>query len=993
MSTRAVRNAMDTFPTIIPVENSTEMPNFSCELRTIREFNEAVNGFCGKSFSILAANIRGMRSNFPQFEAFLKCLKIPIDIIVLTEIFLTELIDLGFALQGYKCETLYRNNNGGGIKVFYRDCLEVSRLNDLTFMRSEVECLGLRVRCHDFSMKLISVYRPPNSSLRAFNEILFDNIFSLLTPNEKVLFCGDYNANLFNPSKLSQIESLKNLFIENGYVPVINVPTHFTPDNPITKYSLIDHMWANFIENPECVSSVIDFEVSDHLPTIFVWKCNSLKNPDKFTVFRRTRNELNQIRFSNLVFSINMNRYVHMPPSDAVEQFLNEIYQLYYECFPLVKKKITTISEKPWITCEIKRLIDKKHRLISEWKRGIISRNSLNKYCKVLSRVIKALKENYLINKLENLKKSTRKLWKEMNTMMERTTANTGIVIKDDGMDTNNKTAANLFNEYFASVASKLAEKFSPEISLQHGSDEDSENREQCYLEPTSAGEITQIVKSFSAKKLRKDEIQPFILYMIIPIIAPLLAHLFNKCVTNGVYPNVFKVARVVPLHKAGDKTSVLNYRPISTLSIFNKIFEKIIHDRLYKFITNNRILTDAQFGFRKSSDTGLATFSLVTDLLESFKNKSYTICMFLDLKKAFDTIDRSILIQKLYNYGVRGNFLNMLKNYLQNRTQYVCLGGDSSDVKDMKLGIIQGSVLGPLLFNIYINDIVKLGLKTILFADDAVFCANGKSVEECASQIQLFANRLSSWLNKNRLTPSETKTKLMLVTPSRKPQTMPIILFNENILEWVDEIKYLGIIIDNKLTFKQQVDYVVNRLSVVQGITYSLKKVLPSSCLRMIYFSLAYPHIIQSLIVWGGTYQTYMQKIALKINAILRNILSIRMGPNYQPLVPTSLMYKKLGIMKIEDVYMFQLLKFYNNIRANHPLMYGKYFSQLEQNHNYGVRNRRINLPYVRTEIEKHGTIFQCALALSSISVELRDNEEPDIFKYRFKNYALSKY
>ena len=238
--------------------------------------------------------------------------------------------------------------------------------------------------------------------------------------------------------------------------------------------------------------------------------------------------------------------------------------------------------------------------------------------------------------------------------------------------------------------------------------------------------------------------------------------------------------------------------------------------------------------------------------------------------------------------------------------------------------------------------------------------------MEECANQIQLFANQLSSWLNKNRLTPSETKTKLMLVTPSRKPQTMPIILFNENILEWVDEIKYLGIIIDNKLTFKQQVDYVVNRLSVVQGITYSLKKVLPSSCLRMIYFSLAYPHIIQSLIVWGGTYQTYMQKIALKINAILRNILSIKMGPNYQPLVPTSLMYKKLGIMKIEDVYMFQLLKFYNNIRANHPLMYGKYFSQLEQNHNYGVRNRRINLPYVRTEIEKHGTIFQCAMCIS---------------------------
>ena len=612
-----------------------------------------------------------------------------------------------------------------------------------------------------------------------------------------------------------------------------------------------------------------------------------------------------------------------------------------------------------------------------------------------MSTVIKLSKENYMINKLDNLKNSTRKLWQEMNTLMGRGAPDSDIRIKDDGVTLDNKTAANRFNDHFSSIASLLATKFASNSGTGHNNQEVVAVEDSTFniFELTSPQEITEIVKSFSSKKVRRDEIQPAILYLIVPMIAHLLSHLFNGCIASGVYPDVFKVARVIPLYKTGDKAQVENYRPITTLSIFNKILEKIIHNRLCNFVETRGILSKAQFGFRKSSETGLATFNLVTDLLQAFKNKTHMICMFLDLKKAFDTIDRAILIEKLFHYGVRGNFLELIRSYLQGRTQYVTLGDDISRTKNLPLGIIQGSVLGPLLFNIYINDIVNLGIQTILFADDAVFYVESKSLDECVTQVQLFSKRLSLWLQKNRLTPSESKTRLMHVSPYRKPITMPEILFNDNVLEWVDQIKYLGIIIDNKLTFKPHVDYVLGKLSAVQGITYALKKTLPSTCLKIIYYSLAYSYIIQSLIVWGGTYQTHVQKIAVKMHAITRNILGVKMGPNYQPLVPTSVTYKKLNIMKLEDVHQFYLLKFILYTSRKNPELYDRYFSSLEPIHDYGTRNPRMNLPFIRTEVERHGTVFQCVEALNKMPLELMNINDPDLFKTRFKKFALSKY
>ena len=448
----------------------------------------------------------------------------------------------------------------------------------------------------------------------------------------------------------------------------------------------------------------------------------------------------------------------------------------------------------------------------------------------------------YYLNKFNNCENDSKKTWSGINDILNRKNRDNNIVISShDNIKHTGKEAANLLNNYFTNYTRDLVSGFPSNIDYEYFSFI-PQSLESCFLIPTNEIEVDKVLKDLPNKGNVIYDIRPNLLKRVSSYILPIIVFIFNMCLDLGEYPNKLKLARVVPVYKGDSKNDAKNYRPISNLSVFNKIFEILIYNRFLCFVENKNILSNLQYGFRKSSNTTLAIFDFVSDVLTTFNKKSYTIALYLDLKHAFDTIDKDILLFKLDRYGLRGRANNLISSYLTNRTQYVDISNKHSELNSISLGVPQGSVLGPLLFNLFINDVtIAIPYNKILYADDGVFYVNDLTLEGCLKKLRNLIELLSEWLSFNKLIPNTNKTKLMLFTSHFLNLRLPDVYFNGRILEWVNSMRYLGIIIDNRLNFSLQADMVLGKLSRLHGIFYAISNILPQATLFNLYNSLVY--------------------------------------------------------------------------------------------------------------------------------------------------------
>lgn len=368
------------------------------------------------------------------------------------------------------------------------------------------------------------------------------------------------------------------------------------------------------------------------------------------------------------------------------------------------------------------------------------------------------------------------------------------------------------------------------------------------------------------------------------------------------------QIAKMSALYKKGDRTALSNYRPIAILPIFSKGLEKIIFNRISLFLETKNLLTRCQYAFRKNRSTQLALLDQKEFILNNFEKRLLTLGVFIDFTKAFDCINHELLLKKLLHYGIRGVAFDLIKSYLNSRQQYVEINNIRSQIQSIHTGIPQGSILGPLLFNIYINDVVNIDSSTkyIIYADDTTMLFTSNDAHDLASTANAVLEKLRLWCINNGLKVNTDKTKAMLFQPKNKDLSVSSdIMFSSSKIELVHCAKTLGVLFDHRMSWNDHINFLMSKLSKTVGLMYSVKH-LPRSAKVLIYNALFLSHINYCSCVWGTTSATNLHHLFLLQKKCARIISKM---PYHSPSEP---LFQELSLLKVHNLPNYRLVTAY---------------------------------------------------------------------------------
>ena len=389
----------------------------------------------------------------------------------------------------------------------------------------------------------------------------------------------------------------------------------------------------------------------------------------------------------------------------------------------------------------------------------------------------------------------------------------------------------------------------------------------------------------------------------------------------------------------------------------------------------------------------------IVENIRNCTENKNYGCGIFIDLKKAFDTVNHDILINKLEHYGVRGNGLNWFSSYLSNRSQFVTLNNTNSDTKHITCGVPQGSVLGPLLFLIYINDLPNISnkMKFFLFADDTNIFFEASDLNVIQYTVNNELKKLSFWLNANRLALNIAKTNFVIFAPINKPKQNVTLLINKQAISQNNYVKYLGVLIDSKLSFSNHISTILKKTSRAIGIMYKIRNFVTRPILISIYYSLIYPFLIYAIPVWGVANEIYMKPLHILQKKVVRLItFNDEILRPAGPLIHSAPIFNELQIITIYDIFKAQTTKFvYECINYISPPQFLGYYEHVPAHHNtMASRNNNLKIPFARTTTYGLNSIKNIGARIwNKIPVDIHNAASVKSFSKNLKKYLITNY
>ena len=811
-----------------PPTNEFDVP-ISCSYYTCDDFVSA-KFEASKTFSILHLNIHSIQLHVGELRILLRALNFAFDIIAVSESKLKYESQIDITLPGFHpphCK--YTEAEKGGTILYISKSLTFKPRKDLEIYESKnLESCFVEIINKKTSNDIIGViYRHPNMDPSNFIDNKLTHITNILSreKNKKVFIAGDFNFDLLHYSSHDQTADFLEKMTSNLLVPLIVIPTKINTKND----TLIDNIFSNQL-NSETMCGNLTVNFSDgHLPSFAIFpKPNHNHIPKKQNIFVREKfghDPEKRDKFMMELASIDMKEVlIENNPETSMNNLLDEANKLIDEIYPSRKlsKKEFKQTLKPWITKGIIISIKRKDELFHKYLncKNAVQKQEIHIEYKALKNRITSLihfskKEHYskYFNQYSN---NIKKVWKGIKGIINIKTKDhnsPNCIEVNDEIVTDNTDICNKFNDYFSSVADKILQKNKTPISTSFDKFMPKSNPNSFVFEPSTPNEVFLLINQLNINKgTGPNGIPTDILKGINNIICIPLSKIYNMCIENGIHPSRLKLSHALPTFKKGSRLLVSNYRPISLLSNLDKILEKMMHKRIYSFLEKYEILYNLQFGFRSKYSTNHALVHMTETIRSALDSGNVTCGVFVDFQKAFDTVNHEILLQKLDHYGFRGVINQWFRSYLTDRSQKVVINGFESDNKIMHHGVPQGSVLGPILFLIYINDLhncIKHSI-TYHFADDTNLLNISNDYKTLQRKINYDLFQLHKWLTANKISLNEGKTELVYFRKSGPAPSLKIKLHGKTLIP-SKYVKYLGVYLNEYLN---DVKFIVKNLS-----------------------------------------------------------------------------------------------------------------------------------------------------------------------------------
>ena len=774
---------------------------------------------------------------------------------------------------------------------------------------------------------------------------------------------------------------------------MVTDPTRVTS----TSVTLIDHIYTTFPDY------VIDVQVpyyapSDHYPiccTINKFNKTSPKENKHLEIQYRNFKKFSEVDFIKDLTSQPFDVIFEIEdPNEALDLWYDLIKTVLNKHAPIVKKRIKRKYQPKWYNENVR-----ESRINRDHFKKINNHDKYKQHRNMTSSYIRSSKREYFTNAIES-DRSCKELWKHLKDLNSTTKQNITCLKKDNTHLTDIKDIVNHLNDHFSTIGSKLIQspkqEFESEKITSFVNDKISENVFFSLYSVTVSDVFKELENLDSSKSTGLDELGPRILKLSAPIIADSLTHIINLSLCTCNFPKILKDARVAALYKGGDDTDVNNYRPISILPTVSKIFEKIVYKQLYSYLVRHKLLLKQQSGFRAGHSCNTALIKLIDDWLSEMDKGNFSCALFLDFRKAFDIVNHEILLSKLRLYRCDDHSINFFRSYLSDRSQKVKIGQDTSDFQPIYSGVPQGSILGPLLFVIFINDLplVLENVNADLYADDTTIHKSASSVDVLSTALNADFQNITEWCIENNMVLNTDKTKVMLIGSNRRHMVnesdVKIRVDENTFITSVENQKLLGVHIDKTLSWEAHIDklcsIIVSRLSLLSRI----KLYLSSDCLKLYYNSYILSIMDYCCSVWGNATKTQIDKIYKLQKRAARIILNVTTE------TPSSVMFKKLEWLtiynRIEYFKAIMMFKCMNDLAPEYLL---ELFQKSSSINTYSLRSSTCNNIHVqraRTNFGQRTFQYSGIMLWNSLPQDLKSCNNIISFKKKCAAYLLNK-